>query len=593
MIKKVKELCFRYGITVRIVLLYVVLVIIPFLVLVLFVAKVSWNYAMTTLSDNTMDAMSVVEHEISYRIDNYEEQSMYIYYNGAVEMLSNDKELSEEEVNLLQNSLSGCCESDSSIHSACVTTGNQVIYSNTKYQALVDIMASHEEEIIAANGRCLWYATNELYGNDTENNYILARSLNSAAEKNVGILYLVIDDSMITDAFNQMNSENALKYLLNQDGTVMYCTDESLFGTVWDLSLIGNGEDISGKEISLEGKKALVTATCVETTGWYCAYTIYQSEIMQSFSNLTMLFIAIPVIYILFLLSMLFMLKKYIFHPLGILKNSMDQYARDGLEVVDLENIGVGELRSLSKHFNHMTMRINNLMTAYKEKTDEINRQKMEMLASQLTPHFIYNALNTIKWVAVLNHQEKIQKLVESLVYIFMSAAHTEDANYSVKDELELIENYAVLQKARFMNFDLIIDAEEDCLDCRLRKLLLQPVVENAIIHGLARGSVRNSEIKIRVWMDDDLHIIVTDQGVGFDVQTWREKQPEVAEYTEHTNIGLHHVEQVIALEYGEPYHMEIYSEPGKGTEIRYFLPALQSRVSEGGEDNDSSSTGG
>lgn len=194
----------------------------------------------------------------------------------------------------------------------------------------------------------------------------------------------------------------------------------------------------------------------------------------------------------------------------------------------------------------------------------------MLALVSQLKPHFVYNALNTIKWMAVLNHQQNIQHLTESLIHVFMNAAKVDDENYCIRDELELVKNYAIIQKARFMNFELIIDAQPESLDCRIRKFLLQPIIENAIVHGLNRGKVKNTDIKISVWLDGYLCITVRDEGVGFDVEKWRESK-EVKD--EHTNIGLHNVEQIIHLEYGDPYRLEIESAPGCGTTMKYILP--------------------
>ena len=267
------------------------------------------------------------------------------------------------------------------------------------------------------------------------------------------------------------------------------------------------------------------------------------------------------------------MLRKYIFRPLGMLKKAMDQYAQGTLDSMQIEPIGEGEIRSLYRHFNHMISRIDALMEDYRRESEEKNRQKLRVLSAQLTPHFIYNALNTIKWVAVLNHQENIQKLIESLNYVLMNAARDDEAGYCVEDELKLVENYAVIQKARFMNFELVIEKDENCLTCRIRKFVLQPIIENAVIHGLGRGKIKNTEIKVKVWADENLHIIVEDQGVGFDVEEWRQKP---GKKEGHTNIGIHNVEEMIRMEYGENYGMWIESSPGAGTKVTYLLPVIR-----------------
>ena len=175
--------------------------------------------------------------------------------------------------------------------------------------------------------------------------------------------------------------------------------------------------------------------------------------------------------------------------------------------------------------------------------------------------------------MAVLNHQDNIQHLTESLVHIFMNAARVDDDNYTLQEELNLVSNYAVIQKARFMNFKLEIEADEKSRNCFIRKFLLQPIVENAIVHGLGRGKIKNTTIKVKAWVDENLYITVRDEGVGFDVKKWREC-PDTDK--NHTNIGLHNVEQIIQLEYGNPYRLEIESAPGEGTTMMYILPAVQ-----------------
>ncbi len=122
---------------------------------------------------------------------------------------------------------------------------------------------------------------------------------------------------------------------------------------------------------------------------------------------------------------------------------------------VRMEEIKSGEMKNLSEHFNSMTDKINILIKHNQEVINEKNNFKMQILMAKLHPHFIFNALNTIKWMSVINHQENIQKLTEALIYILMNNAGDKKEDYSLKDEEELIKQYAVIQKARFMNFEI------------------------------------------------------------------------------------------------------------------------------------------
>ena len=566
----------RHGITVRVVAFFTTLVIVPYLLLVCIVYAFFQSYSIDSLGQTTMDATSMVESNIASALLASQEDTMSFYHGGYVELLSRTGTLSEEDRAVLEAALAAHCFSDTRVLSAYLLTGGEVLYGGGNYPELLPLMEPFRKEIEAAGGRCLWYPTDQLRGKAGELHYVLARSLNSATEKNVGILYCILSDGMITDAYKQMTSEYASRFLTDGSGKILYASDGTAFGETLDLSAVNpnllrssqRARDPSGRDIILVTDK-------LTSVGWYCVSVIDLNEIMGSVLQLGLPFVLISLVYLAFLAVMLHILRQYVFRPLGTLTDAMDQYAQEGeLEAKRIQNVGVGEIKSLSEHFNHMTQRISKLVRVYKEEVDEKNRQKMKTLAAQLTPHFIYNALNTIKWVAVLNHQENIQHLVESLVNIFMNAARSDDGNYTVQDELELIRNYAVIQKVRFMNFELTIDAQEECLDCCIRKLLFQPIVENAIVHGLNRGKVRDGNVCVKIWLENEtLRATVTDQGVGFDVEAWRQKPKKD---DTHTNIGVHNIEQIIQLEYGNSYGMEIVSAPGKGTTVSYTLPAVK-----------------
>ncbi len=485
---------------------------------------------------------------------------------------------------MITEHLSACSYANTDVLAAYLLTKQGTFHSGGNYSGVLMLMKPYEEEIAQAGGRCLWYATNKLYGKSYENKYILARSLNSETEKNVGILYLVLNDNMITEALGQLSAEYAQWYLVAADGMVLYASDVSEIGTRMDVSMLNLQKRKNSYTIfNDKNQKEFLEAYSLMDVGWYCISKIQMKSVRKDLFLLALPFLIIAFICIQFMLLMLHTLHKYVFVPLRLLKDSMDAFAQNEIAETKAVIFGIGEFKSLSEHFNNMTRRISGLMKAYKEEEDEKNRQRMKTLSAQLTPHFVYNALNTIKWVAVLNHQEKIQNLVESLVGIFMNAARVDDENYTLRDEIELVNNYAVIQKARFMNFELEINADEECLDCRIRKLLLQPIVENAIVHGFNRGKIKDGKVQIFVWTDGDLHLTVEDNGVGFDVNKWK-NSPEKNE--EHTNIGIGNVEEIIRLEYGMQYSLCIESIPENGTKAVYTLPFVKNTEKPGNNSN-------
>ena len=473
----------RHGITTRIVLLFLVLVIIPFFVMAAFVVGIFRDYNITALGNSAMDSMASVGYQISGELKNRMESSLFAYYNDIVELLSGET-LTESEEKLIEKRLNSSVYSIEGAVAGAIIDRNGKVYRVGNDAMAVSFMEAHQEEVLAAGGRCCWYVMSRVYGRSEKNSYILARSLNNKEMQHVGFLYMVMSDSLVQDAFGQLQSDEAVRYLTDSEGRILYRSRKEADRDHLDISVLDEKKITDYHLTTLEdGRKVILAGRRIATTSWYCISVIEMSYIMQRALALLRPLLFIAIIYVVFLFIMLYMLRKYVFRPLGTLKKAMDQYAQGPLDSMQIQPVGEGELRSLSRHFNNMISRIDVLMEDYRMEAEEKNRQKLRVLSAQLTPHFIYNALNTIKWVAVLNHQENIQKLIESLSYVLMNAARDDEAGYCVEDELKLVENYAVIQKARFMNFELVIEKDENCRNCRIRKFLLQPIIENAVIH--------------------------------------------------------------------------------------------------------------
>lgn len=570
-----KDICnFKsWGFAPRMAAAFVLLIIVPYICLAVVVFWFYQEHVISGLKESAMDTITAAASGIHAAMLERKDDSMSVYYGGCVELLDLGRPLSGQEEKMITEHLSAISYANTDVLAVYLLTEQGTFHSGGNYSGVLMLMEPYEEEIAAAGGRCLWYATNKLYGKAYENKYILARSLNGQTEKNIGILYLVLNDNMVTEALGQLSTEYAEWYLTDAGGMILYASDVRQIGDRMDVSSLSMKKRKSSyTALDGQNEKVVIEAYSLMDVGWYCISKIRMQSVRRGIFSLVMPFLVIVFICIQFMLLMLRMLQKHVFVPLRLLKASMYAYAQDEIAETKAEIFGIGEFRSLSEHFNHMTLRISRLIKAYKEEEEEKNRQRMKALAAQLTPHFVYNALNTIKWVAVLNHQEKIQHLVESLVGIFMNAARADDENYTLGDEIELVKNYAVIQKARFMNFELEIEAEEECRKYRIRKLLLQPIVENAIVHGLNRGKIKEGRVWVRAWADENLHLSVKDNGVGFDIKQWRE-YPEKNE--EHTNIGIMNVEEIIRLEYGAQYGLQIESVIGSGTEVVYTLPVI------------------
>ena len=563
----------RYGIRSLILVGFVLFVIVPFIAFIGISYSVFQRYADKSYSDNMLEALTSAATQIDSSTEKYREATMTLYHNGTVDLLDHPRTPSEEQQ--INASLSSLCYSYSGVIASYLICGDDVYHQGPiNYSQVVESMSPHMGEILRNDGRSVWYEINNIfpeYGSTYK--YLLARSLNSSKRKNVAVLYLIVNDKMISSDQVAEGGSAVTKYMATPEGLILYSSEKENTGKVFDMSQVDLKEKKGYSIGMVSGKKSLIVFYRLQNNSWVLISTIPVADMLSGLVPIRQVIVAVSGIDLLFLCFMFILLQNCVFRPLDRMIGVTDRFAKGDADVrIQFES--VKEIQKLSDHFNEMISDIRNLMLKNEKEIREKNDFRMQALVAQLNPHFIYNSLNTIRWMAVINRQENIRELTDSLIHILMNATKANDGGYTLRDELDLIRSYVVIQKARFLNFQLEIEADDEAKDCVIPKFLIQPVVENAVVHGFGKGKEPGGTIRIRAWRDGDLRISVSDNGTGFDVRRWRANAFDAKPM--HSNIGLRNIEQIIALEYGPPYGLAISSETGKGTVVDYRLPVVK-----------------
>ena len=311
----------------------------------------------------------------------------------------------------------------------------------------------------------------------------------------------------------------------------------------------GEGNQIlpAGRAYSdLDERDYYVTAKLSDQYGWRVALAQDRRSMMQPYRSMTVYLFIGSLVTIILLILAVYLISKRISAPLIRLSDEVRKISIDSIQADLVPDESIDEVRELNAAFQSMLKKMNDSVAC---------EQKAYLLAlqSQMNPHFIYNSLNTVKWLAVINKQPVIQKVTDSLIYILMQITNKGSSLHRLTDEIRLLENYTVIQKTRFMNFDIAYSISEDTQELLIRKFLLQSIVENAIIHGFSRGKLSDGRIELKSYKEEErLHVIIRDNGKGFDVQEW-ESREEPAD-KQHTNVGIKNIQQIIKLEYGTSY---------------------------------------
>lgn len=265
-------------------------------------------------------------------------------------------------------------------------------------------------------------------------------------------------------------------------------------------------------------------------------------------------------------------LSNQVSKPVRSLNEAMEQVEQGNLDV-KLAETGTDELSLLSARFSHMTGQLKSNISNSIRQQQELGETKMRMMQAQLNPHFLYNTLDTMKWLAKIHHVPEISTISANLADILRSSISA-DEFVPLRDELKMLERYVEIQKIRFPDkFEYLTNIAGETLDLYIPKLMLQPLVENAIIHGFEDGS--SGKITVSSKLDGDRLIIeVRDTGCGIPDevrQAFMAARNGTGEYSR-GHLGLHNVDAILRLNYGEANGLQIY-DADPGTCIRAELP--------------------
>jgi len=268
---------------------------------------------------------------------------------------------------------------------------------------------------------------------------------------------------------------------------------------------------------------------------------------------------------------------KWTMKPLRNLQSLMKRAERGDLRAYWLGRSSF-EMNELGESYNQMLNRLEELIKQVKHEESLKKEAEIEALQYQLNPHFLYNTLNTIKWVAKLHQTPQISEVVSALVRLLQASVGKKGDFITLQEEASLLRDYMDIQSFRYGDrVELAFEIEAAAFDCLVPRLILQPLVENAIIHGIEPAK-RNGRIVIKAWLERDLLFCqVEDNGIGA-VEAMPSKPPEALR-ERMSGIGLRHIREKIKLYYGPEYQLHINSKPGEGTIVRFFIPIHRNEV--------------
>lgn len=461
-------------------------------------------------------------------------------------------------------------------------SGTLVNGENSKY--IYDIVEKDPDKVhIWAHSM---YDVNDMRPSSSSNVISVGRAIKDKG-KVIGFVIIDCRYDIIKSLFNfKLQYGGSDLFIVDYENSFVYNSDEKLLNkSLNDTRYKEIAGFLWGSEGSfmetISGEKIFFIYHKSHHTGWTTISAIPEKAIMKeavrTFTDTAELSIVILIITLLVAIVISFPITNNI----KKLTAKMEEAKNGNLDSI-VEISSKDEIGEMGHIYNGMLKTIKALMRDIKEEEKQKRVSEIKALQAQINPHFLSNILNTVKWLADIQNVPNISSLVNSVIELLHVSMGKRKEYITIAEELECIKHYANIQQFKYCDkFKIMIDFEENLMDCRVPRLLLQPIVENAIVHGI--GPIDGQGIiYLKGWESDGkIYIKIKDNGVGMDktqienIMGKNEDGKELRSSSKNkfSNIGLKNVDERLKLTYGKEYGLTISSIKNAFTEIDIVLP--------------------
>ena len=394
-----------------------------------------------------------------------------------------------------------------------------------------------------------------------------------------GVLLVDMNFSGIEQLFKDISLGNSgYIYLTDSEGEIIYHPRQQLLysNLVRENNLEAFQYEDGSHVEKYQGEERVITVKSVGYTGWKIIGVTPMKDMTSDYYHIR-LFAVFILSFIMFLMIFANLyLSSRIADPIKALENSVKKLEKGDMDV----KIAIGgsyEIQHLGKTIRSMVKQMRKLMDDIVVEQESKRKSELDALQSQINPHFLYNTLDMIVWMVENERYSEAISMVTALARLFRISLSKGRNIIPVSNELEHARNYLTIQMVRFKNkFQIDINAEPETLRLSTIKLIIQPLLENAIYHGMEYMD-GDGEISVHAYVKDkDLYIDVTDNGIGIPEEICKTLLTDHSRIrSKGSGIGLRNVHERIQLYYGSSYGLTILSEPDVGTTVRIHLPCV------------------
>ena len=405
------------------------------------------------------------------------------------------------------------------------------------------------------------------------------RNFSNGGEKE-GVFFIDLNYSAISELCDQNTiGTKGYAFILDESGSIVYHPQQQqLYNELQteNIDLITDTKDDTVRTGS-GNKGKLYCISRSNKTGWTVVGCMSISELLRKSSQAQSIYVLIAAALMIVALIFSSFLAKGFTYPIQRLRDSMARVQEGDFNGADVEIDSDNEIGSLTRSFNVMTHRIQDLMEQNVKDQEAKRKSELKALQSQINPHFLYNTLDSIIWMAEGKKYEEVVLMTASLARLLRQSISNEDEVVPISREVEYAKGYLTIQKMRYKDkLEFQIDVEPSILNIPLIKLVLQPIIENAIYHGLKYKESKGLLLVKGFMKDGNAVLKVIDDGVGMDEETLAHIYDRHKVNYHSNGVGVYNVQKRLKLYYGENYGITYESEQGVGTTATITIPGIQ-----------------
>jgi two-component system, sensor histidine kinase YesM len=392
-----------------------------------------------------------------------------------------------------------------------------------------------------------------------------------------GVLLVDLNYSVINNLCKQIElGKRGYVFIVDPSGSLVYHPQQQLIYSQLKFEQLETVLGIKSGSVTVNtGNEQKLYTVNTTSFGWKIVGVTYPDDLVankQQMQGTAALWGAVSLI---FAMAISVLLSYALTKPLKNLEINMKKAERGEFDIrVEIES--TNEIGKLARTFNLMIMKIKELMSQIVVEQEMKRVSELKALQAQIKPHFLYNTLDSIIWMAETGKMEEVVEMTSSLSKLLRSTIGEGEELIPIARELEHIRHYLTIQNMRYRNkFTYSIEVHEDILECSILKLVLQPLVENAIYHGI-KHNPEQGHILIRCKIEqNDITIQVIDNGVGMNPEQMSKLLLQKADYRIGSGVGVANVNHRIQLYFGDHYGLSFASEMEEGTTVTLRIPAL------------------